>query len=141
MGLSVRDGTILSPTKPPGLLSNRGLFSSGPPMHRTVVALALTIAFATPVAAQNAPDFSEVRRILHEGMIREALARTPQEGGGHIGENVVDLLPDEMRKQGRCSSAGPGADFHHPNPVSGRQGFQIRGEHPFYDSVGGQRSG
>ena len=41
-------------------------------MRQTVVALALTIAVASPLAAQTAPDFSEVRRILREGMVRES---------------------------------------------------------------------
>ena len=41
-------------------------------MRQTVVALALTIAVASPLAAQTAPDFSEVRRILREGMARES---------------------------------------------------------------------
>ena len=41
-------------------------------MRQTVVALALTIAAASPLAAQTAPDFSEVRRILREGMVRES---------------------------------------------------------------------
>src|SRR6476659_4868310 len=41
-------------------------------MRQTVVALALTIAVASRLAAQSAPDFSEVRRILREGMVRES---------------------------------------------------------------------
>ena len=41
-------------------------------MHRAVVVLALTFAVASRLAAQTAPDFSEVRRILREGMTRES---------------------------------------------------------------------
>lgn len=41
-------------------------------MHETVVALALTVAVASPLAAQASPEFSEVRRILREGMARES---------------------------------------------------------------------
>ncbi|HEY2848680.1 MAG TPA: serine hydrolase domain-containing protein [Gemmatimonadaceae bacterium] len=41
-------------------------------MHRSLIVLTLTIASAIPLAAQSAPDFSEVRRILKEGMAREA---------------------------------------------------------------------
>jgi CubicO group peptidase (beta-lactamase class C family) len=40
-------------------------------MHRTLVALIFTVAVARPFAAQGSPDFSEVRRILREGMARE----------------------------------------------------------------------
>ena len=40
-------------------------------MRQTVVALALMIAVASPLAAQSTPDFSEVLRILREGMVRE----------------------------------------------------------------------
>src|SRR4051812_8373704 len=41
-------------------------------MHRRLVALILTVTIATPLTAQSAPDFGEVRRILREGMVREA---------------------------------------------------------------------
>jgi CubicO group peptidase (beta-lactamase class C family) len=41
-------------------------------MRRTLVALVLTVAIATPLAAQSSPDFGGVRRILREGMAREA---------------------------------------------------------------------
>ena len=45
----------------------------GPTMRRTLFVLALTIAATTPrLAAQGSPDFAEVRRILREGMAREA---------------------------------------------------------------------
>jgi CubicO group peptidase (beta-lactamase class C family) len=40
-------------------------------VHRSLVAFALNMAVATPLAAQNPPDFSEVRRILREGMARD----------------------------------------------------------------------
>lgn len=41
-------------------------------MHQILVALVLSVAVATPLAAQGSPDFGEVRRILREGMAREA---------------------------------------------------------------------
>jgi CubicO group peptidase (beta-lactamase class C family) len=41
-------------------------------MKRTLVALSLTVAVAAPLSAQGSPDFGEVRRILREGMAREA---------------------------------------------------------------------
>ncbi len=41
-------------------------------MRRTLIALVITVAIATPLAAQSSPDFSEVRRILREGMARES---------------------------------------------------------------------
>lgn len=41
-------------------------------MRRTLVALILFFASAYPLAAQDTPDFAEVRRILREGMAREA---------------------------------------------------------------------
>jgi CubicO group peptidase (beta-lactamase class C family) len=40
-------------------------------MRRTLIALALTVAAACPLAAQSSTDFDEVRRILREGMARE----------------------------------------------------------------------
>jgi CubicO group peptidase (beta-lactamase class C family) len=40
-------------------------------MNRTLIALALTVAVACPLAAQSSTDFDEVRRILREGMARE----------------------------------------------------------------------
>ena len=41
-------------------------------MHRTLVSLALGVIVATPLAAQGAPNFDEVRRILREGMAKES---------------------------------------------------------------------
>lgn len=41
-------------------------------MRRILVALTLAVAAARPLAAQATPDFSEVRRILREGMARES---------------------------------------------------------------------
>jgi CubicO group peptidase (beta-lactamase class C family) len=41
-------------------------------VHNALAALALYIAVAPPLSAQASPDFGEVRRILREGMIREA---------------------------------------------------------------------
>lgn len=41
-------------------------------LRRTLVALVLTAAAANYLAAQSSPDFGEVRRILREGMAREA---------------------------------------------------------------------
>lgn len=53
-------------------MSNRGHLRSGLVVNRSVVVLALTLSVVPPLAAQGAADFSEVRRILHEGMAREA---------------------------------------------------------------------
>jgi CubicO group peptidase (beta-lactamase class C family) len=41
-------------------------------MRRTLAALVLAVAIAPRLAAQNAPDFGEVRRILREGMARDS---------------------------------------------------------------------
>ena len=41
-------------------------------MRRSPVAIVLTVAAATSLAPQSSPDFGEVRRILRDGMAREA---------------------------------------------------------------------
>lgn len=41
-------------------------------MRRSLAGLAVIIAVAFPLGAQGPPDFSEVRRILKEEMVREA---------------------------------------------------------------------
>src|SRR5438045_734603 len=41
-------------------------------MQRTLAVLTLTVAVSYPLAAQGSPDFSDVRRILREGMARES---------------------------------------------------------------------
>src|SRR5689334_1121859 len=43
-------------------------------MRRTLAVLTLTVAVSHPLAAQSSPDFSDVRRILREGMARESAA-------------------------------------------------------------------
>lgn len=54
-------------------VSNRvTLHRIGPAVHQPLVAFVLAAAVAGPLAAQGSPDFGEVRRILREGMAREA---------------------------------------------------------------------
>jgi CubicO group peptidase (beta-lactamase class C family) len=41
-------------------------------MQRTLAVLTVTVAVSYPLAAQGSPDFSDVRRILRDGMARES---------------------------------------------------------------------